>query len=136
MVKQKKLRSFEQRYDESLLFAPSRDSLLVPSRVSKSISRRRRHFLPPRWRRRLVCTQATEPKLSSFTQRFLNQLQSPTARLLKIFFLLQPHTTSGRNFFLPRSISFFHTEKKLSRQLYSVGPLVLLIWDLANREIQ
>ena len=54
----------------------------------------------------------------------------------RFFFLLQPHTTSGRNFFLPRSISFFHTEKKLSRQLYSVGPLVLLIWDLANREIQ
>ena len=106
------------RYDESLLFAPSWDSLLVPSRVSKSISR---------------------AKLSSFTQRFLNQLQSPTALLLFFCYIYYSTTTSGsrRRTFLPCSIFFFlllfHTGKKLSRQLYNVGPL---IWDLAKRKIQ
>ena len=99
------------RYDESLLFAPSWDSLLVPSRVSKSISR---------------------AKLSSFTQRFLNQLQSPTAPLLKEFFCFTT-TTSGsrRTFFCPVPsffFRFFFTLGKSFHDNYTTLALSFGIW--------
>ena len=62
---------------------------------------------PRRWRRRRDAPMLyTEPKLSSFTQRFLNQLQSPTAQP-GFFFARHTSavqckctTTSGSFFFL------------------------------------
>ena len=101
------------RYDESLLFAPSWDSLLVPSRVSKSISR---------------------AKLSSFTQRFLNQLQSPTAPLLlcwrNFFALLQQLLEAEELFFALFHLffRFFFTLGKSFHDNYTTLALSFGIW--------
>ena len=68
-------------------------------------SRAASNAAPRRWRRRRDAPMLyTEPKLSSFTQRFLNQLQSPTAQP---GFFFARHTSAVRCKCTTTSGSFF-----------------------------